>query len=228
MIRSKIAALAFATAFGLGMAAASQAQTVGYNINTGDVWLDGRVGEVDRYGRRYRDPFVSEVVTLGAPRSLVVELLDSRGWSPGDIYMACSIASVLGIGCGRVVERYDANPGRGWGRIAQDMGIKPGSPEFHALKRGTVSTYSRWGYPIEIDSRTRVDWSDGPRGRGQAGAAGERGGPAPANQARGNRGPGNQGEAGRGQGNQDQGNRGQGNRGQGKDGSNPGRGRGGN
>lgn len=215
MIKSQVAALAIATALTLGVAAASQAQTVGYNINTGDVWLDGRMGEVDRYGRRYRDPFVSEVVTLGAPRSLVVELLDTRGWSPGDIYMACSIASVLGIGCARVVERYDANPGRGWGRIAQDMGIKPGSPEFHALKRGTVSTYSRWGYPIEVDSRTRVDWSDGPRGRGNA---------ASANQ--GNRGQGNspQNRDHRGQGNprQDQGNRGRGNQGN----DNPGRGRG--
>lgn len=220
MSKTKIAALALATALALGMAARAPAQTVGYNINTGDVWLDGRVGEVDRYGRQYRDPFVSEVVTLGAPRSLVVELLDSRDWSPGDIYMACSIASVLGIGCARVVERYDANPGRGWGRLAQDMGIKPGSAEFHALKRGTVSTYDRWGYPIELDSRTRVDWSDGPRGRGQARAS--RGNDAGAgHQGHGNRGNANQ-EARRGQGNA----RNQGNHSRGNNEGNRGRGRG--
>lgn len=214
MIKSKIAALALATALGLGVAAGAQAQP-GAHMNTGDAWLDGRMGEVDRYGRQYRDPFVTEVVTLGAPRSLVVELLDSRGWSPGDIYMACSIASVLGIGCARVVERYDSNPGRGWGRIAQDMGIKPGSSEFHALKRGTVSTYSRWGYPIEIDSGTRVDWSDGPRGRGQAASAG-------GSRERGNSNPGNQGNRGQGNQGQEQGNRGRGNQGNDK----PGRGRG--
>jgi hypothetical protein len=26
--------------------------------------------------------------------------------------------------------------GQGWGVIAKSLGIKPGSPEFHALKRG--------------------------------------------------------------------------------------------
>jgi hypothetical protein len=205
MTRTRLIVLATALALGLGTAVAAQAQTVGYNINSGDVWLDDRIGEVDTYGRRYRDPFVSEVVTLGAPRSLVVDLLDTRGWSPGDVYMACSIASVLGVGCARVVERYDRNPGRGWGRIAQDMGIKPGSAEFHALKRGTANTYSRWGYPVEIDSRTRIDWSDGPRGRGQ-GARGDRG------DAQG--GPPQRGPAQRGQGNQREDNRGPGNRGQ--------------
>jgi hypothetical protein len=220
MIKSKIVALALATALGLGMAAAAQAQTARSSINTGDAWLDGRMGEVDSYGRRHRDPFVTEVVTLGAPRSLVVDLLDTRGWSPGDIYMACSIANVVGVGCARVVERYEASPGRGWGRIAQDMGIKPGSPEFHALKRGTVSTYNRWGYPIEIDSRTRVDWSDGPRGRGHSasGASRERGHQGPGNQGQGNQGQGNRGPGSQGQG--------QGNRNRGNSDENPRRGRG--
>ena len=49
----------------LGWAVASsmpvQAQTVGYNIRTGDVWVDARLGEINDYGRRYRDPFVSEM-----------------------------------------------------------------------------------------------------------------------------------------------------------------------
>lgn len=231
MIKSRIVALAVAVALGLGMAAVAQAQGGGYRINTGDGWLDGRMGEVDTFGRRHRDPFVSEITTLGAPRSLVVELLDSRGWSPGDIYMACSIASVLGIGCARVVERYDANPGRGWGRIAQDMGIKPGSPEFHALKRGTVSTYSRWGYPIRIDSNDRVDWSDGPRGRGQGqagsprarGAVQDASGQQGRGQAQDERDRGNQGAGPRGQGQQGQG---QGNRNRDEQDNGPGRGRG--
>lgn len=197
------------------VAADARAQTVGYAIDTGDVWLDTRIGEVDTYGRRYRDPFITEVVGLGAPRSLVVELLDTRRWSPGDIYIACTIASVLGIGCARVVERHDRNPGRGWGRIAQDLGIRPGSPEFHALKRGTARTYERWGYPVEIGSQVRIDWSDGPRGRGRSagGPPADHGPPA-------GRGPdaGSRGEPGRGQG--------QGNRGQGRD-EGRGRGRGG-
>ncbi len=36
----------------------------------------------------------------------------------------------------RVVQVYQGNKGKGWGVIAKSLGIKPGSPEFHALKRG--------------------------------------------------------------------------------------------
>jgi hypothetical protein len=35
-----------------------------------------------------------------------------------------------------VVDVYKKNRGKGWGVIAKSLGIKPGSPEFHALKRG--------------------------------------------------------------------------------------------
>ena len=35
-----------------------------------------------------------------------------------------------------VAERYKKNPGKGWGVVAKDLGIKPGSSEFHELKRG--------------------------------------------------------------------------------------------
>lgn len=156
----------------LGLALASalptQAQTVGYNIRTGDLWVDTRLGEIDDYGRRYRDPFVSEMTGhYGAPRSLVVELLDRRGWAPADVYFACAIAHALGIPCLDVVQRYDRNPGQGWGNLAKQMGIKPGSPAFHALKNGAVGTYDRWGYPIRIDQRVSVDWSKHGPGQGK-------------------------------------------------------------
>jgi hypothetical protein len=35
-----------------------------------------------------------------------------------------------------VLHVYQANRGKGWGVIAKSLGIKPGSREFHALKRG--------------------------------------------------------------------------------------------
>ena len=35
-----------------------------------------------------------------------------------------------------VIEKYNSDKGKGWGTIAKSLGIKPGSKEFHALKRG--------------------------------------------------------------------------------------------
>ena len=195
----------------LGLALASalptQAQTVGYNIRTGDLWVDTRLGEIDDYGRRYRDPFVSEMTGhYGAPRSLVVELLDRRGWAPADVYFACAIAHALGIPCLDVVQRYDRNPGQGWGNLAKQMGIKPGSPAFHALKNGAVGTYDRWGYPIRIDQRVSVDWSKHGPGHGKGGNSRK---PAQT-------GPAKQDHAGRGEGHGNKGNNGKGNNGKGK------------
>jgi hypothetical protein len=37
---------------------------------------------------------------------------------------------------GYVLEKYKAGKGKGWGNLAKTLGIKPGSREFHALKRG--------------------------------------------------------------------------------------------
>lgn len=160
---------ALTLAFGLGLAGAVQAQTVGYNIRTGDVWVDNRLGEINDYGNRYRDPFINELnAYYGAPRPLLRELLDERRWAPADVYYACSIARALRVPCADIVREYDRNPGQGWGVIAQRRGIKPGSRAFHAMKHGTMHTYDRWGQPVTLDHKVRVDWSrHGPqRGKG--------------------------------------------------------------
>jgi hypothetical protein len=35
-----------------------------------------------------------------------------------------------------VTKEYQTNKGKGWEAIAKNLGIKPGSKEFHALKKG--------------------------------------------------------------------------------------------
>lgn len=151
------------------IAGTAHAQTIGYNVRTGDLWVDTRLGEINDYGTRYRDPFVSELSNnYGAPRSLITELLTVRRWAPADVYYACAIAHALNRPCVEIVREYDRNPRQGWGAMAQRMGVKPGSPAFHALKRGTVATYDRWGYPVVIDRNVRVDWSKHGPGRGKS------------------------------------------------------------
>lgn len=186
MSRIRTSVLALTLAAGLaGIAAPAAAQTVGYNIRTGDVWVDTRLGEIDQYGRRYREPFMDELSRhYGAPRPLLVDLLEQRRWAPADVYYACVIAHALGRPCVEVVREYERAPGQGWGEVAKRMGIKPGSKAFHALKRGTVSTYDRWGHPVVLDRNVRVDWSahgpdrghHGDHGKGGKAAASSHGG----------------------------------------------------
>lgn len=61
------------------------------------------------------------------------------GMTAGDIYMTLELAKITGKTIDQVVIVYQQNRGKGWGVIAKDLGIKPGSPEFHALKGNAKS-----------------------------------------------------------------------------------------
>ena len=159
-------ALAAALAAAAGTAAA-QDVTFSWNPRSGDVWMDTWLGDMNNYGYRYREPFIDEMVRYhGAPRDLVSDLLINRRWAPGDVYMACSIASIIGRPCRYVVEQYDRDRGQGWGVIAKRMGIKPGSAEFHRLKQGFVPTYDRWARPIRLDAQLERDFPNHGKGKG--------------------------------------------------------------
>jgi len=67
------------------------------------------------------------------------------GMSAGDIYMTVEIAKIARVSIDRVVEVYQINRGKGWGAIAKELGIKPGSAEFHALK-GNAGNGNHKGY----------------------------------------------------------------------------------
>jgi hypothetical protein len=162
--RSALALMLAATVFASGI---TGAQNIVWNPRSGDVWVDTWLGDMNRYGARYPEPFIDEMVRYhDVPRPLVVDLLQTRHWAPGDVYFACALASTLGRPCRYVVDYYDANRGQGWGVVAQRLGIKPGSAEFHRLKKGFVPTYDRWARPIDLDDDLRRDFPNRGKGHG--------------------------------------------------------------
>jgi hypothetical protein len=58
---------------------------------------------------------------------------------PADAFMVFQLGEMAAKPPEAVVQTYQANKTKGWGAIAQELGIKPGSPEFHALKAGNLS-----------------------------------------------------------------------------------------
>ena len=62
--------------------------------------------------------------------------------TPGDVYMSLRVGQIAGIHTDIVVREYKKNKGKGWGVIAKNLGIKPGSKEFHELKKGYGSSSS--------------------------------------------------------------------------------------
>jgi hypothetical protein len=55
---------------------------------------------------------------------------------PADAYMVLRLEEMSNQPTENVSEEYKSGKGKGWGALAKSLGIKPGSKEFHALKRG--------------------------------------------------------------------------------------------
>lgn len=62
---------------------------------------------------------------------------------PADAFMIFQLGQMSGRPPERVMEVYAPGKGKGWGVIAKELGIKPGSAEFHALKNGNLSFSGR-------------------------------------------------------------------------------------
>lgn len=72
---------------------------------------------------------------FGVPVPKVDEILRAVA-APADAFMVLQLGKMTNKQPEAVVKTYQANRDKGWGVIAKELGIKPGSPEFHALKRG--------------------------------------------------------------------------------------------
>ena len=57
---------------------------------------------------------------------------------PGDAALCFWLARNSGYPVDYVVKHYHKNKGKGWGALAQSLGIKPGSAQFKALKAGQI------------------------------------------------------------------------------------------
>ena len=56
--------------------------------------------------------------------------------NPADAYILLRLGEMSNQPIGHVIEKYNANKGKGRGVLAKSLGIKPGSKDFHALKQG--------------------------------------------------------------------------------------------
>lgn len=74
---------------------------------------------------------------FGVPLPDVRVVLDSVA-APADAFMCFELGRMTQAPVQTVLHTYNAEKGKGWGAIAKSLGIKPGSPEFHALKRGDL------------------------------------------------------------------------------------------
>jgi hypothetical protein len=105
---------------------------------SGDADLDKELVEVNNTAKKNLANFKKDMLDRYLLKNeKVEELLNVKKMEPGDVAMAAKVAKVIDVDIDIVIGTYDKNKGKGWGEIAKQMGIKPGSKEFHELKNSS-------------------------------------------------------------------------------------------
>ncbi len=119
--------------------AGAGAQILAFGL--GDPALETSLNELGASAKLDIGGFQAEVsLTWGQPAAGIQVAL-SQGLQPAEVYLAAALANISGKPLATVVELYKKDKAKGWGALAKELGIKPGSKEFKALKdKSTASS----------------------------------------------------------------------------------------
>ena len=65
-----------------------------------------------------------------------IDAVLSKVGKAADAYVVLRLGEMSARPTEYVIDQYNSAKSKGWGALAKSLGIKPGSKEFHALKRG--------------------------------------------------------------------------------------------
>lgn len=101
--------------------------------------LDSLLNKLNNEARANLSAFSARIsAQFGVPEAQVSVVLSTVS-KPADAFMVFQLGKMTSQPPDKVLQVYQTEKGRGWGAMARDLGIKPGSSEFHALKRGDFS-----------------------------------------------------------------------------------------
>jgi len=103
-------------------------------FNTGDVDFDANLNIINTSAKGDLTGFKADLTATFGVSTKNIDYMFSINMEPGEIYLALEISTAVNQPIETVIETYEANKDKGWGYIAQQLGIKPGSDAFHALK----------------------------------------------------------------------------------------------
>lgn len=134
-------------------------------FNTGSIQLDTDLNQINLSASANFESFKNDcAVAYHVSTSSLDDMRVRLHWSPGEIYFALELARISRRPVADVIHIYQSNPKNGWGNIAKQMGIKPGSPEFHQLKQNAGNNKSKGynkskGKPKHAGKGNKKKWS---------------------------------------------------------------------
>ena len=127
--------------FLLFLAVISNAQI---SFNTGNVEFDTDLNRINVNANLDFGAFKTDLnLSYNISEKKIDYLSVSVKMEPAEIYLSLELSKISGKPVDDVVEIYKVHKNKGWGYIAKQLGIKPGSPEFHKLKENTKNKGSK-------------------------------------------------------------------------------------
>ena len=126
-------ALALMAALGVPLAA----QT--FSFNTGDASLDVTLNSLNVQASADVGPFTAELsASFGVAQPQIKVWMAEERLQPAEVYLVLELGRIASRPPASVIAVYRVNKKKGWGAVAKALGIRPGSPEFKALKSSAV------------------------------------------------------------------------------------------
>lgn len=133
------AVLVVACAFG------AAAQNLSFGL--GDAGLEASLNQIGASAKLDLPGFTAEVsLQWGVPR-VEVQAVVAQGFQPAEVYLIAALSKLSGKAPAVVIDVYKKNRSKGWGFVAKELGIKPGSKEFKALKDGSSASAAKGKKP---------------------------------------------------------------------------------
>ncbi len=105
------------------------------SYKTGNGQLDASLNRIDARASIDFGVFKADMsVAYDISEKKIEYMHGSLEMTAGEIYIALEISKLSKTPLDDVLHIYSNNKAKGWGYIAREAGIKPGSPEFHQLK----------------------------------------------------------------------------------------------
>ncbi len=112
-------------------------QETGKVPNTGDIEIDSYISDINSRAKDDYDGFKKEMTTqFGISSSDVDKYVKQDKINPGDLYYGAALSRESKKPISDVMKNFKNN--KAWGKVAQDLGIKPGSEEFKKFKGKTL------------------------------------------------------------------------------------------
>ena len=124
------------------------------SFKTGSVQLDSDLYKINAQANTDLNSFKKDIkLSYNISEKKLNYMSVNLHMAPGEIYLSLEISRIARVTLDEVLTVYKKHKSKGWGVIAKQLGIKPGSAGFHQLKnsasarknKGQIKKYKNKG-----------------------------------------------------------------------------------